>query len=1043
MAQDLAYYAAVAKIEAVQHSGDTSLDLGAEYNASIQSKLSEIPESLAYLAGQLRALNLFNNRLTALPEWLGEFKHLQTLNISGNNLTILPASLGDITYLKDLNISNNHLATLPNGFEKLKYLETLNLANNPLMAHSESISIISKLTQLKHLDISGNQLQALPNGFLDSFPYLQFVDLSRNQLISLSVGKENLNNLKCLLSLNLSDNQLATLPGMIGNLLQLQSLDVSNNRLTDLPVSIARLEHLQTINLSYNVHLDSELAVACKQGIEAIRVYLRAQENSVVLNEAKLILIGEGAVGKSCLLGALRDEPWNDSGITTHGIEIKPIKMINPITRKELVLNGWDFGGQRVYRPTHQLFFSAPAVYLVVWKPREGSQQGFVREWIKLVKHREPDAKILVVATHGWPGGRQPDIDRQELWDLFGQNTIVDFFFVDSKPDEKGQRRGIAELKDAIARVASELPEMGRSIPKSFKDVRQDLQKRIEPYLSLNKVLAICREYQMDDETADLFITISHRLGHLTHYQHDPALRDIVILRPDWLATAISYALDDEATRNAHGLVRFSRLSHLWKGSTRPTDTHYPEQLHRIFLRLMERFDLSYHVTDSSPQNDVDPQVLIAQLVPDNRPERDLERKWTAYPCTAGNLQQMQICRIVDDKGNSALAEGLFYQLIVRLNKYSLGRSNYNDSVHWQRGLVLDDDYNGRALLEHIGNDVRITVRAPYPERFLAMLTGEVKYLIESFWEGLRCDVMVPCVEPCGRNAPGTGLYNVRSLIESKREGQPKFPCPNCNKWQDIDTLLRNAPTAQPDITTLIFAEFSEVKTELLKVRQQLTLQNEKTVGRFDHLDDQSRRILSRVDNAYSGLMQAFTDEAREGPRLFSLVPVDRSKFNPLEWTSAKFRIILWCEHSRLPLPLLNGNSQQGVYEFEFTRDWFKQIAPYLKVLSSTLSLVLPVASSGIDLALDNSTYTSLEKYLDYGKEAIDGTLGENQKIGNWLNGDNLSGVEKMMRRAQGATLRELHTLLKSKDAGFGGLVRVMNKRQEFLWVHKRFVGEY
>jgi GTPase SAR1 family protein len=38
----------------------------------------------------------------------------------------------------------------------------------------------------------------------------------------------------------------------------------------------------------------------------------------------------------------------------------------------EITLNGWDFGGQRVYRPTHQLFFSAPAVYLVVWKPREG-----------------------------------------------------------------------------------------------------------------------------------------------------------------------------------------------------------------------------------------------------------------------------------------------------------------------------------------------------------------------------------------------------------------------------------------------------------------------------------------------------------------------------------------------------------------------------------------------------------------------------------------------------------------------------------------------
>ncbi len=47
------------------------------------------------------------------------------------------------------------------------------------------------------------------------------------------------------------------------------------------------------------------------------------------------------------------------------------------------------------------------------------------------------------------------------------------------------------------------------------------------------------------------------------------------------------------------------------------------------------------------------------------------------------------------------------------------------------------------------------------------------------------------------------------------------------------------------------------------------------------------------------------------------------------------------------------------------------------------------------------------------------------------------------MIRAQGATLREFQALLKARDPGFGGLVRVRNKRQEFLWVHEQFEGEY
>jgi hypothetical protein len=64
--------------------------------------------------------------------------------------------------------------------------------------------------------------------------------------------------------------------------------------------------------------------------------------------------------------------------------------------------------------------------------------------------------------------------------------------------------------------------------------------------------------------------------------------------------------------------------------------------------------------------------------------------------------------------------------------------------------------------------------------------------------------------------------------------------------------------------------------------------------------------------------------------------------------------------------------------------------------------------------------------------------------ISRWL-GDGISiGLERGDKiRAQGGSLRELQTQLKASDPGFGGLVRVRNKRQEFLWVHKGFEGEY
>lgn len=216
-------------------------------------------------------------------------------------------------------------------------------------------------------------------------------------------------------------------------------------------------------------------------------------------------------------------------------------------------------------------------------------------------------------------------------------------------------------------------------------------------------------------------------------------------------------------------------------------------------------------------------------------------------------------------------------------------------------------------------------------------------------------------------------------------------------------------------------------------------------MGRFDRLDDHTRRILSKVDDAYANLMQALTDEAKDGPRLFSLVPVDRSHFNPKEWTSTKFRLTLWCEHSRLPLPNLNGQSgKKGVYEIDLTRTWFKKAAPYLKVMTGTLSLVLPVASSGIKLALDDTAYKAIAEQLDFGKNVIDASLSGSEKTVDWLGGRDSTSLEHGEAiRAQGAALRELHSLLKAKDPGFGGLVRVMNKRQEFLWVHPQFETEY
>jgi len=256
--------------------------------------------------------------------------------------------------------------------------------------------------------------------------------------------------------------------------------------------------------------------------------------------------------------------------------------------------------------------------------------------------------------------------------------------------------------------------------------------------------------------------------------------------------------------------------------------------------------------------------------------------------------------------------------------------------------------------------------------------------------------------------------------------------------------LLHNAPASRPNPLDALLAEFATVRVELAGARQQLIALKGEAMERFDALDLGTQRILSRVDDGFTDLMHSLTDEAKDGPRLFSFEPVERSKFNPKGWAKKRFRVTLWCEHSRLPLPLLNKHDRDGVYEFDVTREWFEKAAPFLKVLTGTLSLVLPVAASVTKLALEESAYNAIENQLDFGKSCAETMLNASEKTADWLSRSDAPEMERgEVIRAQGAVLRQLQAWLKEKDPGFGGLVRVQNKRNEFLWVHPQFEAEY
>nr|WP_263012802.1 hypothetical protein [Laspinema sp. D3b] len=79
-----------------------------------------------------------------------------------------------------------------------------------------------------------------------------------------------------------------------------------------------------------------------------------------------MIVVGEGGVGKTSLLKALRGESFNPQEFTTNGIDIRTREFSHPTKPAvTMQLHVWDFGGQQIYHATHQFFLTKRSVFFL------------------------------------------------------------------------------------------------------------------------------------------------------------------------------------------------------------------------------------------------------------------------------------------------------------------------------------------------------------------------------------------------------------------------------------------------------------------------------------------------------------------------------------------------------------------------------------------------------------------------------------------------------------------------------------------------------
>ena len=944
-------------------------------------QLTAVPEWLGNLTA-LTTLDLSGNRLAEVPEWLGNLTALTTLNLGYNQMGAVPESLGNLTALTTLKLANNQLGAVPEWLGNLTALTDLDLNCNRLAEVPESLG---NLTALTTLNLSGNRLASVPEsvGYLTA---LTDLDLYVNRLASVP---EWLGNLTALTTLNLGYNRLAAVPESVGNLTALTTLKLGNNQLTALPLGLADLlDSGLRLRLEGNPLADPLPGLAAR-GAAELAAYLRSLHDAERQYEAKLLVVGEGNVGKTSLIAALRSAPFVEGRPTTHGIEVTLFTIPDPSAGRDLTVRGWDFGGQEVYRISHQFFFTPRALYAVAWNARQGQEQDEVEGWLRRIRLRVgSDARVLLVATHC--AERRPELDYPHLQRAFPA-MLAGAFETDSRTG-----LGIGALREAIGAQAARLPQMGQLWSRRWLAARQEILARgeAEPQIWYAQFAAICERHGLSEPETSTLAKLMHDLGLIVYYSDAEGLRDIVILNPEWLTKAISHVLEDEATRQAGGILDHARLWRIWGDSA-----GYQSRYHSYFLRLMEKFDISYRIEGDQTRS------LVAQLVPLQRPP--LPWQDDSEP-PAGTRTLALLCRM------SEPAPGLIAWLTVRHHLDSTGS-------HWRRGVLLRHRiaaYHSEALIElRGGTELALQVRAPFPDMYFNELRGSIEYLIELRWPGLRYRLYIPCPETTADGAPCPGTFPLDGLLRQREADQAAVACMDCPATHDISALLTGfaAPTAP------LAVQFEQVSSQLADLKVGIA----SVQGHAAQIADTVRRV-----------HQIVGAEVTDCPRLFTLAPARPVGIKRALIHQNHYRLTLWCEHPGYEHPW-----EPAAYNLDPPREWIAQVAPYAVLVFHALQLIVPLAGAVAIAALPTAQQAAAQTHL----AVMQAVLADLPATAETRAEDSLGESTGQLTAAEGAALRALRAVVFEHDPlrAFGGLRRIQTPAGDLLWVCEHHYPDY
>jgi|GEM_PF-1252534 len=724
---------------------------------------------------QLRALNLSDNKLTRFTT--EGLPRLETLNLNGNGaLTAFSFPVGGLKSLVRAELNECAFAELvvPAGMSALQAL-------NVRFGKLARLVFEGDCPVLEVLDVRDNQLAelSLPAGF----GRLGYLNVDRNGLESIRFGGK----MAALHSLWLKENKLTALPEGLLDMEALEALYVYGNAFEGIPPEV----------------------ISGEKGGNSFSTVISYLERAAVsemlpLHQAKMILVGNGMVGKSSIRIKLLDPkaPLPKPEERTFGLEIIPFPLMDlpPALTKldksiNFLLNIWDFGGQGKFRELQQLFCSRKSLYLYVTShddlPEKDDYMG-LEYWLSMVNAYsfDEDRHSPVIHVVNKIDEKTSLVDQRQIKETFGN---IDSF-------EKISCEELTNFEDLIKAIRNALPKVSKDVftsryPKEWLEVKRQLENRQKDnHISYENYWEdICRPNKLKEQEARDWLRILDRIGTVIYFGDNQDLKNWIILNPSWVKDAIYRVVEDVDAIEHEGVLSRRKLDRIWQEDKEKKMPGLTEQERDKMIQLMLAYKLCYDQQNSRGETEYVVPALFSnkkRLIPAHLKQPNLEVKFHYKPFIPAGTVNKLIVTVQSGRWASFAAEIPSEVDVKRWGGH--GNVRVYEDLIWRNNVVLHDpghnayawvteDWEDQAVyLNLFGKDTEALFGAVAQQlesikaelvatKYIAHLEIDAQGWLEDEWVPLKTLVKLKRDFFAQTSSTTTSMHSVKQLIAQAR----------------------------------------------------------------------------------------------------------------------------------------------------------------------------------------------------------------------------------------------------------------------------------